>query len=459
MIDNATLSGVERIVGESQTINLNNISNDILCFEKLITSILFSDSLIAVNDYKEEYRVRRLKKFSFIDFKKIDSEEYKLIAKNAAEFAQRCMFQFEGSKPAGEVVAFFDALRVQPQLRWNVFTSSEYLTLGFLVADWKDRGYERAIDSIFRTENADNIASAATEAQYPPLAVIGRDDIADLKELYQAFKNENPRFSGSGHKSILERVIFGYGWSAERTFFYNALAEKFETDTCLAPLRDAFCEGCLRVEGPSQVEMLIGKMKSGGMDAIVSIVDASGRARFASKIPFFSSSLIAKAKDARECIDLALELRGESNFRTCRGLLQNLSHLSEADRYREVNSILRSMNKSWSKMMADYAVSTSNGLQASFSLGITGPSVSFGGKIGEIFAEYSNRPFVRLFRNIAEDMLNVERMGSLYEKLCSSVRRHKDATRPDVAVTSRFMEHRENEYGRPAELSNDKADF
>ena len=42
LIDNATLSGVERITGASRTLNLNNIDNDILCLEKLVTAILFS---------------------------------------------------------------------------------------------------------------------------------------------------------------------------------------------------------------------------------------------------------------------------------------------------------------------------------------------------------------------------------------------------------------------------------
>jgi hypothetical protein len=53
LVDNATLSGVERLIGESQILNLNNIDNDILCFEKLISAILFSDKVIGVDDYKK----------------------------------------------------------------------------------------------------------------------------------------------------------------------------------------------------------------------------------------------------------------------------------------------------------------------------------------------------------------------------------------------------------------------
>ena len=130
LIDNATLSGVERLLGLSQTINLNNIDNDILCFEKLINAILFSDKLIGVDDYKDKFRSDRLRRFSFIEFEKIENDLYSQINTQAADFVRNLVFSFEGSKPAGDVVAFFEALRIHPQLRWNVFSSSEYLRVG-----------------------------------------------------------------------------------------------------------------------------------------------------------------------------------------------------------------------------------------------------------------------------------------------------------------------------------------
>src|SRR5690348_8959720 len=127
LIDNATLSGVERLIGESHTANLSNIDNDILCFEKLITAILFSDRIIGIDDYKEEYRPQRARRFDFIDFMTIDPESYAALSKESVAFAKSMVFSFDGSKPAGDVVTFFESLRIDPQLRWDVFASSEYL--------------------------------------------------------------------------------------------------------------------------------------------------------------------------------------------------------------------------------------------------------------------------------------------------------------------------------------------
>lgn len=124
LVDNATLSGVDRLTGESQTLNLNNVDNDILCLEKLLTAILFSDDIIGVDDYKESFRSQRLKTFDFIKFLKIDDKTYSALTHDAASFARAMAFSFDGSKPTGDVVSFFEALRISPQLRWDVFASS-----------------------------------------------------------------------------------------------------------------------------------------------------------------------------------------------------------------------------------------------------------------------------------------------------------------------------------------------
>jgi hypothetical protein len=211
LVDNATLSGVERLIGESQTLNLNNIDNDILCFEKLITAILFSDGVISVDDYKDTYRSERLRRFSFIDFLTVDPGTYADLSKDAAEFAKSLIFSFDGSKPAGDVVSFFESLRIDPQLRWDVFVSSEYLTLSLLVNDTRDVRYERAIDSVFRNESANADAVISGENPSTIVSVEGHPEISDVKDLVQALASGNPNYRGPASWSLLQRCVFGYG--------------------------------------------------------------------------------------------------------------------------------------------------------------------------------------------------------------------------------------------------------
>jgi hypothetical protein len=170
------------------------------------------------------------------------------------------------------------------------------------------------------------------------------------------------------------------------------------------------------------------------------------------KLPFFTAYFISKTDNPKQCIDLALQARNSSEFRECRVILHNLAHLSTQDKYKEVNEILRFLEQSCTSLMKKYAVSTEGGPQVSISLGVSGPSVGTSIKLHQLFRRYRNRPFARVFRNIAEDMLNVERLGGLYDKLRSSIREHEKATYPKIDVTPKFMEHKESEHGRPAEL-------
>lgn len=452
LIDNATLSGVERIAGISRTLNLNNIDNDILCLEKLVTAILFSDELIGVDDYKDEFRSNRMKNFDFIGFFKIDQPTYAALATDAATFARSMAFSFKGSKPAGDVVSFFEALRIDPQLRWDVWVSSEYLTLSFLVNDPKYTSYERSIDSIFRNEDTDRGLVAAGTDHRPAFSVAERPDITDIKDLVRALSSENPQYAGIDGKSALDRVLFGYGWAAERSHFYNAVAHMEGADAYLAPLRDAFCESCCRIDYPSQVSGLLESLKEKSQQTLSAILEPSGRAKFAMRLPFFTAYLISRTDNPKQCIDLALSMRSASEFQECRTIFHNLNHWSAAQKVQEINGILKYLDQSCASLMKKYAVSTESGLQFSLSLGLTGINLGANVKLNQLFRSYKNEPFARVFRNIAQDMLNIERLGGLHDKVCSLIRTHPNATYSQISTTPKYMEGKESQYSRPAKL-------
>lgn len=450
LVDNATLSGVERLTGASRTINLNYIDNDILCLEKLVTAILFSDELIAVDDYKEEYRASRLKRFNFIDFFKIDEPRYRQLTTDAAAFARNIAVLFDGSKPTGDITSFFESLRIDPQLRWDIWVSSEYLTLTYLLKDTKNPRYEESIDSIFRNESSDQKSVNLVDNSGPTIRVKANPEIQSVKDLIEAISSNNPQYAGNDGKSALHRIIFGYGWAAERSHFYNSVAEMKGSDVYLAPLRDTFCESYCRLDYRSQVYSLVESLKANSKEAITKILEPSGGAKFAIRLPFFTGYLISKTDNPKQCIDLAISMRHDKNFQDCRTIFENLKHLSAGDKVQELNRILQYLGESCTRLMNKYAVTTGNGMQFSISLGLTGLSFGTSMKLNSLFRFHKNSSFTRVFRNIAQDMVNVERLGSLHEKLCSSIRKHPDFVYPKISTTPKFMENKDSPSGRPA---------
>jgi hypothetical protein len=162
--------------------------------------------------------------------------------------------------------------------------------------------------------------------------------------------------------------------------------------------------------------------------------------------------MISNTSNPHECIELAMRLRDDDDFRECRIIFHNLDHLSADESVKEVNGILTYLEQSCARMMKKYGIYNDSGAQFSLSLGITGLNVSGALKLNQLFRNYKNRSFTRVFRNMAQDMVNVERLGGLYDKVRSSVREHADAQHPRISATPKFMEERANEYGRPASL-------
>lgn len=378
--------------------------------------------------------------------------KYNSFAADAATFARTMSFEFEGTKPAGNVIGFFEALRIEPQLRWNIWTSSEYLTLSLLVENPKNSMYEDSIDAIFRNEETDREIVAAGTNHEPNLILPERPDIRSVKELISTFKRENPNYAGTDGKSALERIVFGYGWAAERSYFYNSVAHAEGADTYLAPLRDAFCESCCRIDLPSQVNYLINTLKANSQESLVAILEPTGQARFVMRLPFFTAYLISQVANPQECIELAISMRNKAEFSECRDILQNLHNLTQAERIKYSNSIIIYLEQSLTAMMNKYCVSTQNGPQFSVSIGLSGIGIDIGTTLGKLFRPYRNRPFSRVFRNIAHDMVNVEQLGTLYEKLCSSIQKHPKATHSSVSKAPKFVERKSGQHGRPAKL-------
>ncbi|MFO0070017.1 MAG: hypothetical protein ACK529_07620, partial [Alphaproteobacteria bacterium] len=59
LIDNATLTAVQRIMGDAPTRSKDNIDIDIIALENFVQAILFYDQIIVIDDYKEAYRKER----------------------------------------------------------------------------------------------------------------------------------------------------------------------------------------------------------------------------------------------------------------------------------------------------------------------------------------------------------------------------------------------------------------
>ncbi|WP_310618518.1 hypothetical protein [Flexibacterium corallicola] len=460
LIDNSTLSGVERLLGIAQTANLHNIDHDIVCLEKLVTAILFSDEISMVDDYKSYYADRRKKYFHYISPIKLTEPHYNSIATAAADFAKKQIIELNDAEPIGQIVSFFEQLSLKPQMRWNVFSSSEYLGITYLIEEGQkhrvattlaafsnevsDEGKTTRNNSGFEGFVYDHTA-ARVEQEYSP---------ETIDQLFNRIASKNPQNSGITHRNSINKLIFGFGWAAERSKFYESLSQQTGLIPCLSPLRDAYCMANLLLPPVSGQDRLLSTASENSSETYRKASAVWDTTVLKNKIPFFSSWLLSKTNNVAEVLEKALELKLQSDFKDARAYLNELQEYSVEGKKAEVNSCLKKISQSNSKILRKYCVETSNGPSWAVTLSISAAPLGLtdNGKVGGWISELYNRshPMVRIFRPLVSDLIAVERMGELHDRATQLISRHKDATYASVNTTPTFMRKKSNDYGRPA---------
>lgn len=133
LIDNASLTAVERVVGNIVVKNPDTINGDLVAFENLMQAILFYDDLICIDNYKEQYRDSRINSFNYIRFLSSDNFGLDKIDALAQKQARSVQPEIRG----GEFVdndfrELVDSLKINMICTWDMKSSVYYLTMKML---------------------------------------------------------------------------------------------------------------------------------------------------------------------------------------------------------------------------------------------------------------------------------------------------------------------------------------
>lgn len=128
LVDNATLTACQRLLGDAKVANLYNIDGDIAATEGLVQAFLFCDEVVCLDDYKEEYRQKRQKRFDFIRFLPKNEVDYETSLKNARKATEDISFRVRGHEIDNkEFINFFDQLKTHLVFNWREASSVKLL--------------------------------------------------------------------------------------------------------------------------------------------------------------------------------------------------------------------------------------------------------------------------------------------------------------------------------------------
>jgi hypothetical protein len=130
LLDNATLTGVQRILGQATSRSRDSVDVDLVAYENFVQARLFYDDVAVIDDYLPAHRASRraaLPQVTFIDPAPLKLDE---VSATADAVAATIRPKIQGGDFANpEFRALFDLLQAHMVCTWDITSSIYHLTL------------------------------------------------------------------------------------------------------------------------------------------------------------------------------------------------------------------------------------------------------------------------------------------------------------------------------------------
>ena len=447
LIDNSTLTAVQRISGQVQTKSNDSVDTDIVALENLVQAILFYDLTIAVDDYIPKYRDERISAFPNIKF--LNTEEFNLneIEEQAAVKARELQPKIQGGQFVNEDFKdLLELLQTNMICTWDISSSVYHLTLKSLSDDSDEfKKYGNIAAAIF-SELSD--ATETGNRTYGSVELVDRYG-RQIEKGYTVPGAKWGNLSGesSGEASgAIKAFVASLVWLANRTIFYSQASRYLQADTFLYPIRQVYQQNYISQTcnyGVDYPKNIVKHFSDSLNKDLVNIQNAGLATATALNVPMFSAWLAKETGDPSEIINEAYQIREEAEFTEARGQLREVRRLFDESDIGEANKsvtkIINDLNKSSNDMRVKYGIETRQGVPVTKLVQVYNtcaalislpklPSYNFKIKIPEFFYNLNQpRGFNAIYRNLTHDLSTVWSIGEVRDILGSKVIKDKDA--------------------------------
>lgn len=436
LIDNASLTAIQRVMGQVVVKNPDTVNGDLMALENFLQAILFYDDLVCIDNYKEEHQEDRKKYFNFIRFLSPKDFQLDQIDNKAQSEANTIRPEIRG----GEFVdqdfrALLDLLKMNIVCTWDLRTSVYYLTMKMLGQPNTPEFHKYSeISSAIFNELSDAGETYGRWAQDARL--VGSDGTVHTQEEMQKAAGAHKRGLG-GTTHSLDMFIASLNWLAYKAIYYSLAAKYFRADTFLHPIRHAYQIHWMRKTGAyghdftaKLVQSLAGNIST----SVSEIIDTGRNAAISIEVPVFSAWLTAEAGDVQAVISSALELKGTQTFQDIRGLLREIRIAYDENGLTNANRLVKKWEEQVVKASAnlkhDYGLDTGQGVQGSFLIkvynsvaALTGlpqfPEFQFKIPLPEFTKTNTANNFSYLYKDVASELTSIERLGSMRDLMAS----------------------------------------
>lgn len=401
LIDNSSLTGIQRLLGQIPVKNRAIIDNDIIALENYLQSILFYDSIICIDDYKQTYRKSRLDFFPDIKFISKNLFEYDSFVKEANKVTKDICLEIRGGKVADkDFKKYLDDLHLTFQFTWDMSSSKYFLTQKMLLGGTKlSKEHFDVLHALMFKENNEQYEVLSSFIDKPPKLFDSRGN----QITYDTSSGKIITGFGEGFSPQFKALVASLNWISQRTAFYILVAEYLQADLFIQPLRQAFLQNIIRRIYPGYRLGVFNDFRSNinskSEETIKNILSNSNNFDFSLDIPFFSAYFAGKTNDSRKIIEAAYEERDKPYFLEARTKLRELYRLIEDENkvkfVREINLLTNDINKNFESIKSKYGIGNEQGV---------------GGKMRFMF---SFIPYANNFKFLGEKQFRIEQLEPL----------------------------------------------
>lgn len=439
LIDNATLTGVQRILGQATSRSKDSLDVDLVAFENFVQARLFYDDLIVIDDYIPALREAR--RAAFPQVTHIDPSAFGLqqIANQADTISANIRPKIQGGSFANaDFQALFELLQSHMVCTWDIGGSIYHLTLKVLAEEGSQefQKYGSVATAIFQELGDAKNAGHWLKPNIELVDQFGNPITPDYRVPAARWGNG---VTGEPSRAIAPFVA-SLVWVANRAIFYSLAAAHLKADSFLYPIRQAYQQHYIAQRFQYHLDFprrLVGQVSTALCRDVAEVHTAGSPGLAACDLPVFSAWLAQQCGDPSAAIYALEEIRMHQPFVEARAQLNELHEAfhdqSLAHGNRRLDKLTTAVQRVSASMREKYSVKTRQGVPLTRLVTVYN---ALGGLAGlpplpEIDLKVPLPPFLRdmrrevgfcaVYRNVMNDLAAIASMGELHDVMSRRV--------------------------------------
>lgn len=433
LIDNATLTAVQRATGAVTVQNSDTINGDLCALENFLQGVLFYDDLLCIDNYKAEHRESRKQQFPYLRF--LSPTDFGLGAVDAVAQKEAALIRPEirgGEFVDEDFSALLEQLKMNMVCTWDQASSVYYLTMRMLGHRATDAyGKYSALNAAIFAELTD---AGETRGRWSSdVKLVGSDGHVFSRSEFSS--KEAGGFGGPTRQ--LEMFVASLNWLAYKSIYYSTAAKHLKADSFIHPIRHAYQVHWMKKAGAFGHDFtarLLTNLASKTSTSISEIQSHGATQTVALDLPLFSAWLTQSSGSVVNAIEAAREIRSENHFVTMRETLKAIRVAFDeqgiASGNKRITKLVDDVDRICGDLKRSYGVRSAQGIQGSFLIkaassvtglfGVSLPDRDFALSTPEFMKSGSTKAFTTVVKDITQELTSMERLGGVRDLMARS---------------------------------------